>query len=279
VRREVWEHPALYAAPLTVAGLILLGFLLSALGPPKGVSVQVTMSPALQAASHGTAYHIAAWAITVTSIVVGLFYALSALHTERRDRSILFWKSMPVSNLITVAAKAFVPLALLPALAFAIIIGLQLIMLAIAATGLMLHGLGLSDLWMQVDLFRNGLAALYTLVVVTLWYAPIYAWALLVSGWAKRAPFLWAVLPPLALMLVEQLALGTSHAAGVVMDRLSGFSAALGGAASPEGASFDPLSRLTPMAFITSPGLWGGLAVAGLLLAAAVWLRRRRESI
>jgi ABC-2 type transport system permease protein len=278
VRREIWEHPALFAAPLVVAGLILIGFVLSALGPPKGVSVQLTLSPDLQAASHLAPYHIAAFAIMAVSVAVGLFYALSALHTERRDRSILFWKSMPVSDLTTVAAKAFIPLALLPALAFVLIIGLQLVMLVIAEAGLALHGQSPAGLWGEVDLLRNGIATLYTLVAVTLWYAPIYAWALLVSGWAKRAPFLWAVLPPLALMLVEQMALGTGHAAGVVMNRLGGFSAALGGGA-PQDGPIDPLSRLTPLSFIASPGLWGGLVVAALFLAAAVWLRRRREPI
>jgi len=279
LRREVWEHPALYAAPLTVAGLILVGFLISCASLPQRFSAGLVLDPAMQAARHAEAYHFTGFAIMLTSIVVGLFYSLGALFNERRDRSILFWKSLPVSDLTTVAAKACVPLVVLPVFAFAIATALQLIMLAASTVVLAVNRLSPASLWSQLDVAQNGLLFLYSLAVVTLWYAPIYAWALLVSGWAKRAPFLWAVLPPLALCLVEKMAFGTSHAGGLLMDRLGGFSAGFSPGAFTQRGVVDPLSRLDPARLVSSPSLWAGLVVAAVFLAAAVWLRRRREPI
>ena len=68
---------------------------------------------------------------------------------------------------------------------------------------------------------------LYGLVVHALWFAPLYAWLLLVSAWARRAPLLWAVLPSLALGVVERMAFGTSHFGSLIRYRLWARSAGL----------------------------------------------------
>ena len=62
-----------------------------------------------------------------------MFYCLDALYGERRDRSILFWKSLPVSDLTTVLSKASIPIVVLPLLTFAVTVATQLIMLLSAA--------------------------------------------------------------------------------------------------------------------------------------------------
>jgi ABC-2 type transport system permease protein len=122
------------------------------------------------------------------------------------------------------------------------------------------------------------LVMLYGLAVHALWYAPIYGWLLLVSAWAKRAPFLWAVLPVFAGFVVEKIAFGTSHVASLVRYRVLG--------AMSEAFALDAMSEpitqvslLDPVRFLGSPGLWIGLAFAAAFLAAATWLRRRREPI
>ena len=118
---------------------------------------------------------------------------------------------------------------------------------------------------------------LYSMIVLGLWYAPIYGWLLLVSAWARRAMFLWAVLPPLALCVVERIAFGTTHLASILKSRLIGFAAdayEFGG----HGA-IDSLSQLTPLRYLGTPGLWIGLVAAALLLAATVRMRRYRDPI
>ena len=95
-----------------------------------------------------------------------MFYCLDALHGERRDRSILFWKSLPVSDLTTVLSKASIPLVILPLLTFAITVATQLIMLLLSSAVLLASGLSVATLWTQLSLFQMSLMLLYHLVTV-----------------------------------------------------------------------------------------------------------------
>jgi ABC-2 type transport system permease protein len=279
VRRELWEHRSIFIAPLTVAILVLFGFVISML--------HLLNHGRFRAESHGFStvapYDFAAFSVMATVFVIAVFYSLGALHGERRDRSMLFWKSLPVSDLITVLAKASIPLVVLPAVAFVIIFAMQVIMLILDSSTFMFGGQSAEPLWTQVAPIQNWIALIYSLIVLALWHAPIYTWLLLVSGWAKRAPFLWAVLPPLALCLVEKVAFASSNFAELISYRMVGFTQAYADGAfnsRPPGAGpVAPLQQLDPVRFFTSPGLWLGLVFAAAFLAGAVWLRRRREPI
>ena len=253
--------------------------------PTQSARTGATMTPAQRAALAVLPYDFAAVALIVTLFIVAVFYCLGALHNERRDRSILFWKSLPVPDLTTVLAKAAVPVLILPPVVFVIAIVTQLIMLAMNAAALVAHGKSVGVLWANLPLGSLSLVLVYGLVTLTLWWAPIYAWLLLVSGWAKRAPFLWAVLPPLLLALAEKIAFNTGHVASQISYRLLGSlqeafvipsKAALKAAGGfPNGG----VPQLDPVNFLRTPGLWIGLAVAVALVAAAVWSRRYREPI
>ncbi len=279
IRRELWENRSVYIAPLAVAVLLLLGFLISAINLPHSMRAVLALDPALQRAAIEKPYDIAAILTMLTAFIVGVFYCLDALHGERRDRSILFWKSLPVSDLTTVLSKASIPLVVLPVLVFAIIVATQLIMLLVATAVLLGNGVSAATLWSQLPLIQMSLALLYGLTVIALWHAPIYGWLLLVSGWARRTTFLWAVLPPLALCVVEKIAFNTSYFASLLKYRLiGGFTQAFVFEAHG-GVPADPLTQLTPGNFLSAPGLWIGLAFAAAFLAAAARLRRYREPI
>ena len=114
VQRELWENRSVYIAPLLVVAVFLFGFVISTIGMPQRRPATLKLSAEKQRAAIGQPYDVAAIALTITSFIVGLFYCLDALHGERRDRSILFWKSMPVSDLTTVLSKASIPLVVLP---------------------------------------------------------------------------------------------------------------------------------------------------------------------
>jgi ABC-2 type transport system permease protein len=103
VRRELWEHRSIYIAPLAAAAVFLLAFLTG-----------LTLSTAHRHEPLDTPYVFAAALIMGTGFIVGIFYSLDALYGERRDRSILFWKSLPVSDLTTVLSKFAIPLVILP---------------------------------------------------------------------------------------------------------------------------------------------------------------------
>jgi ABC-2 type transport system permease protein len=207
-----------------------------------------------------------------------VFYCLGALHNERRDRSILFWKSLPVSDLTAVLAKAIVPLVVLPAVTIVIVCALHLFMLLMGTATLLAHGLDPTPFWTQVPWLRVEVTLLYLLVALSLWYAPIYGWLLLVSAWARRAPFLWAVLPPLALCLLEKIAFDTSNLGALLSYRLhGGFSEAFDVADVQDHHAMMHLPKIDVAQFLSTPGLWAGLVFAAGFLAAAVWMRRYRE--
>jgi ABC-2 type transport system permease protein len=278
VRRELWESRSIYLAPLGVAAVFLFGFLISLITLPARTRAALALGPMQQHAALEQPYIFAALLLMGTAFVVGVFYCLDALHGERRDRSILFWKSLPVSDLTTVLAKASVPIVILPLLSFAITVAVQLIMLLLSSAVLLASGLGIAALWRQVPLFHMSLMLLYHLVTVHgIWYAPIFGWMLLVSAWARRAAFLWAALPPLAIGVVERMAFNTSHFANLLMRRLAGPEGLP--AKAPGSAPMDPLAHADLGAFLSAPGLWIGLVLAAIFLAAAVRLRRYREPI
>jgi ABC-2 type transport system permease protein len=283
VRRELWENRSIYIAPLIAAAVYLFGDLISLVWVPRSMHGLASPDSTPQIVVLAMPYAHAAMLLMATGFLVGIFYSLDALHGERRDRSILFWKSLPVSDLTTVLSKASIPLVILPAVVFAITVVLQIVVRLLSTVALLLSGAGVAPLWGQLPLFQMQLVFLYGLIVVTLWYAPVYCWFLLVSGWAKRATFLWGVLPPLAIAAGEYIAFRTSYFSSLLQNRLFGFAAAAFDLKDKNGvpidAHFIPLAQLAPGRFLSNPSLWAGLLFAAIFLAAAVRLRRYQGPI
>src|SRR5947209_6776322 len=276
VRRELWENRSIYIAPLAVAAVFLFGFLFS--------MVKLRMhggwptDPAQEHHVLALPYQFAAGLIMGTALIVGIFYSLDALYGERRDRSILFWKSLPVSDLTAVLSKTAFPIIILPLLSFAVTIATQFIMLLLSVAVFLGNGPDFTTLWTRASFFHVSLMLLYHLVTVHgLWYAPLYGWLFLVSAWAPRAPFIWAFLPPFVVCFVEKIAFNTSYFLAMLERRLIG----------PEASTFmvpgksrmDMLAAIAPGQFWSVPGLWFGLAIAAAFLFAAVRLRRSRGPI
>jgi ABC-2 type transport system permease protein len=277
VLRELWEHRWLYIALLIVAAVFLGGFVIGAarlplsriMGSPRLPMMRLVAAP----------FDFASGALMLTYVVVAVIYCLAALHTERSDRSILFWKSLPVSNSTTVIAKAVIPVVILPLVTFAIIVVTHIVMLLAGSAVLLGRGIEVGPLWAQISLLPMWAAILYHLVTVhALYWAPFYGWLLLASAWARRASFLWAAVPVAAVLIIEKLIFDTSVFGRMLLSQLSGGAAAI---------PFPPHGNM-PMqapslasfgAFLASPGLWIGLAVFAALLAAAAWLRKRQGPI
>jgi ABC-2 type transport system permease protein len=271
VRRELWENRSVAIVPLAVAAVALFGFLIATIGRALATPDLVQRRAVL-----GEPYHFVSALIMGAAFIVGIFYSLDALHGERRDRSILFWKSLPVSDLTTVLSKLSIPIVFLPLFSFAIVVVAQLTMFCLSSLAMLGSGMNIGSLW--APLFRDLMMLLYHLLTVhMLWYAPLYAWMVLVSGWARRAVFLWAGLPPLAVFAIEKIAFRTDHFLNFLEYRLSG----------PEPfdmagshlSAMDGVANLSLAKFLTIPGLWAGLAFAALFLFAAARLRRQQGPI
>jgi ABC-2 type transport system permease protein len=282
VRREIWENRSLYLAPLIVAGVIIIGFMFTAVGlAERRRAILLIDDAARQRAAIEMPYSMAAMMIMFTAFIVGVFYCLDALHGERRDRSILFWKSLPVSDLTTVLSKITIPLAVLPAISFAVIIVTQLVILLITSAVLIAHGMSPLTTLAHTNLPQNTLILVYGLIAVSLWHAPTYGWMMLVSAWARRAAFLWALLPAVAISFFEKIVFGTNRFADFLKYRFMNWADdAFAFRRNAHGQPLlDSLSQLTPGRYLTTPGLWLGLIFAVVCLAIAIRLRRYRGPI
>jgi ABC-2 type transport system permease protein len=273
VRRELWENRSIYIAPLAVATVALFAFSLSSI-------VGIWEKPLrLNPAQPQAPYDMAAGLMMITGIIVSVFYCVDALHGERRDRGILFWKSLPVSDVTTVLAKASIPIVILPLLIVAITVAMQWLMLLLSSVVVLASGQSVAALWTNLSFFRMSLLLLYHILTAhALWPTPIYCWLLLVSGWSRRATFLWAALPLVAIGGVEQIAFHTWHFAALVGSRLIGAAPTVA-STSPDMFPTDPMTHIAPGSFLSSPGLWIGLAIAAAFLAVAVRLRRYQGPI
>jgi ABC-2 type transport system permease protein len=277
VRRELWENRSLYLAPLGIAVLILVASLIGAIRLPAALR-NGSLDPARQQELIEQPYALAALLLMFTTVVIGVFYCVDALQGERRDRSILFWKSLPVSDLTSVLAKTSIPLIVLPLITWAITVVTQAIMLLLGSARLLGSDGSIAELWTRVSLLPMSGILLYHLVFSHgLWWAPLWGWLLLVSAWARRAAFLWATLPLLAIGLLEKIAFNTSHFAALLLYRFSG--GPQGSEASANPMSMSGMALASPDQFLTSAGLWTGLAVFALFLAAATRLRHSRGPV
>ena len=275
VRRELWENRFLWMVPASVAALVLVSGLLTIVitlarsthealtTTPKGIATHLSISPA---------------PIMLCSLLVGVFYALDAMYGERRDRSILFWKSLPVSDMTSVAAKLMIPVIVAPAIGLALSVATQFTILVAAMILTRATDIPLPVIWNDAA-FIEGLPIMaYGLFAHALWYAPLYAWALLISAWARRAPALWFFVPPVLLVAVESMLTQTSAVSTFIMYRLRGvMGIAFDDSPDSSRGHIDRFDQLEPLALVTSPGFWLGLLFAGAAALASTHLRRRRE--
>ena len=293
VRRELWEHRSLIWAPLAMALTIIVLSLVSGV-VNGGMDIRFDEEQPLPALFSDPDKQRGIFAVLMAGLVlpqllVGLvvvfFYLLDCLFTERRDRSILFWKSLPVSDAKTVLSKLFVALVAVPLWiwALSLVVGLVVYgVIAATVSGTPAAGLGAwhGGTWLAVQASMLGKLAL-----AALWYLPVAGWLLLVSVLAKRAPFVWATLPFLVLSIAERTALGTQWVGSLVARRLFGFGEEIsftvtGSAvdAAEVGASLTRShNMLTEFPLLTSPELWLGALVGAGLVYAAIRLRRRSD--
>jgi ABC-2 type transport system permease protein len=225
------------------------------------------------------AYDALSGVIVIAALLVGVLYSAGALHGERRDRSILFWKSLPVSDAAAVLSKAAVPILLLPVIIFVLVAAASAAMVTLQTVVWVVQGYDPRALWARLDLPFLWLSLAYGLPFMALWYAPIYAWLLFVSSWAPRWPFLWAAAPLVAVLMVEHGALHDTSAHWMVERWLGGGVLqpySVGGAGA---VWIHRLADLDPARIYTLPQLWLGLAAAALLLAGAVRMRRTRGAL
>ena len=219
LRREFWEHKGAFVwAPVAVAAAMILlvggGFLYAmTFGSPEQVQfnghtvMQINgIPPELRykvAHIAASGYMGLAAPVFIVLAVVVFFYCLSALHDDRKDRSILFWKSLPLSDRDTVLSKVLTAVLVAPLVTIAIGTVAALAMLVFGLIGTAGKGLNLfAPVLMEPNLYLAPLYMLAFLPVYAMWALPTVGWLLLVSSWARSKVFLWAVGTPLIVALL-----------------------------------------------------------------------------
>ena len=285
IRREFWENRAIWMIPAVFGGLLLLAALFTQVSIPRLTSPQESE----QAAAFF-------WVVVggMFYLVMGVYstwYLLDCLYTDRKDRSILFWKSLPISDVTTVLCKLLVGMVIIPLVYFAAANVTALIaafILSIRARASIGSSLWNGDVWGQVQVLW-----LYVIVTSVVWYLPIAGWLMLVSALAKRAVMLWAVLPPLLLYFLERVFFGTHTVGELISRRLAGLPLVSfkglgshygwthdGGVVDNTGSPAPSVWHLiNPSGFFTSAETWIGVAIGIALIVAAIQLRMRRSEI
>jgi len=284
LRREFWENRAIWMIPAVIGGCMILIALFGRVDL-MSISAQVPR----QAVGGGFLLAVGATFFVVMS-VYSTWYLLDCLYADRKDRSVLFWKSMPISDTTTVLSKLATALVVIPAVYFAAADLTSLIMAFIVSVrssssigGALWH----ADLWLQLQALW-----LYMIVTTALWYLPIAAYLLVVSAWARRAVMLWSILPPLALVLIERWFFDGHVIASKIGERLLGYPAQAfrddPGSSSWVTTVVDDDAITTPASiwgffnaggFFSSADTWIGAAAGVALIACAVQLRTRRTEI
>jgi len=261
VKRELWEHRSLWIAPLVVAGIFLILSVLA--GIAAGVHFNnVTFGPGhMGGLGRGEQNPVLvgilgmAGPLFLVSCITIVVYLLDCLYGERKDRSILFWKSLPVSDAHTVLSKFAVGMVIVPLAVYLLTLVCHAFMGVVLSLGVpgfnKLVGVGPGD-WIHAQGRFLGM-----LVASLLWYAPLGAWYMLASVVARRAPILWASMPLVALGVIESIFFHTRYFWKFI------------------GLRFQPQDDF--LQAIVRPDLWLGLVAAAGILYMVIRLRRYRD--
>lgn len=292
IRREVWEHKAIWIAPsVVIACLVLLVITgnvhLGPIGTMEGNDTFGAFPPDVQQKLLLIAYAGLALVVDMVMGIIAFFYALDSLYADRRDRSVLFWKSLPLSDSETVLSKFAVAAVVIPLVSLLGAFAAQFVVATGGSAKLAMSGMSAGIMWQPEAIFGGMTIAFLWCVTAILWYAPVIAYLMLASAWAPKGPFLWAVLPPVAILLLERVVLYSQYVSDFIAGRLFGLYKLLGrreDAGASDAADASAVTKLSNIdmvgslkEFYSSPDLWLGVVAAGLLLAAAMWVRRYRD--
>jgi len=302
--REFWENKGAFrTTPLVIGGICVALLLMAIFTTTHFDNELYTFKQAVRALAMQPAESRAArlYQVMIGSSVfftmvlsfVKFFYLLGALYDDRKDRSILFWKSLPASDLLTIASKLLAAMLVAPLMFWVVFVLTQIVMAIIASVMVMSVGENPWTLFLSVvNPLQAWFMVLISYLTASIWFLPFYGWLLFVSAFAPRIPLLFAVLPPVVFAILQgwikflQTFTFDSNLFGIIGEWMANSPAiltvrvhnghgmlALG---VPTTNAFDHAVTFSNMLDrLFSLQMLAGLAVAAVLLAGAWWLRQR----
>ncbi|MGK2924879.1 MAG: hypothetical protein ACSLE2_04600 [Lysobacterales bacterium] len=304
VQREYWENKGAFrTTPLVIGGIYIVFLLMSIFTTAHFDNELYTFREAVRLlaqqpeafrAAHGYEVMLGSSVFfTIVLAFVVFFYLLGALYDDRKDRSILFWKSLPASDTLTIASKLLAAMVLAPLIFWIVFVLTQIVMAVIASLMVLSVGENPWTLFLSVlNPLKAWVILLMSYLAASIWFLPLYGWLLLVSAFAPRIPLLFAVLPPVVFALLQlwidflqTFTLNTSLF-GVIGEWVANSPAILTAQVNngrgvvalgvPLEGDFDHAVTLANMLDrLFSLHMLAGLAVTAVFLAGALWLRRR----
>jgi ABC-2 type transport system permease protein len=284
VRREFWENRAIWMVPAIIGAALTLAALFGK------VDMVPLASPEQSRVMGGVVLFAFGVSFFAVMSLYSTWYLLDCLYADRKDRSVLFWKSLPISDTATVLSKLFTGLIAIPLVYFFaadISTLLMAFIISVRARSSVGSALWQPDLWLQLQALW-----LYLIVTTAVWYLPFAGWLMLVSAWAKRAVMLWSILPLLALYLVERWFFGTHVVGTQLEERTLGYIPRAFHDLSDHAGwvttviDNDTITTpgsvwrlLNPLGFFSSPATWLGVVVGVALIVATIQLRLRRTEL
>jgi ABC-2 type transport system permease protein len=290
IKREIWEHRSIFVTPLVVAIIVTLGTI-SAIVFVSGFAQELEMAVfgATQMAGDKGLRILLTGFFTGTSIpfiiamvVLTIFYSLDSLYAERKDKSILFWRSLPVTDAEAVVSKLITAVIVIPLVTVIAIIGTHIINLIITSIWLSVKGGDAGQLiWSSLSLMSDWLAALIVSMASAITLLPFVGWFLCVSAYTKRSPLLMAFLPLALLPLIEWIFLRTHYFADWAFMRLRLRDLVRDTVGDENILVSDHIANLLIhldfVQFMSSPSVWTGIVVSALLTTGAMYVRRFRD--
>ncbi|MBT8140943.1 MAG: hypothetical protein HKN88_01140 [Gammaproteobacteria bacterium] len=302
LKREYWEHPAFWIAPAVVFGIVILGALggfIQGVGGTIGFThlvngLEMTPEGGRTGVIYATFIGIQSVFLIVMPWVI-FFYLLDALFSERKERHILFWKSLPVSDTETVISKVLTASLVIPVCFFLGVFVTKIVVLILSTLFIWFGGGSAYELlWKPAPIFSDVGVSIYTIIASGLWMLPFTGWLLFASSLAKKArPFLWAVLTPIFIAMMEGIMFGSNN----FVDMIGNYVGSFFETAFQVGNSdlnvdiegwddlhkldlpddFSLTSIINPVGLLSSIKLWVGAALGSAFIAGAIYLRRYRD--
>jgi len=305
IMREILDGKNGYIrVPIILAAVTIVLLLLSSIGFGKAIHFDgmekegieslgdaIAMASEKEGDELPSAVTLGYWAMTVLPWIafpfVVFFSLLGSLYEERRDRSILFWKSMPTADWQEVSAKLFVPIIVAPLIFLAVVIAAQIVIAFLLSIIVLFQGGPMLEMWPLGLMIQTWFAGLTMYYVHALWALPLFAWVSLVSAYANRMPFLWVVLAPAILIAVEGIFFETHRIGKWISIHMGGWmdgafghydKVNTGHIDGPRDVLAFLLGRpqLDALAFsLGSLHFWVGLMIAGGFIYATIEMRKR----
>ena len=311
LRREFWENRgAFLTTPIVVGGLFILATILAMTATSVFVTKvngqEFVLSQFTQLLAdvnpEELEYEMDSGLLALVTIFnlvatfVVFFYLLGSLYDDRKDRSILFWRSLPVSDFQTAMSKLLSAVVVVPVLSLSVWLATALILMILASIPFIgSEASALEYLWGPADPLRMYFSMLVASAVQALWMLPIWGWAIFCSAFAKSKPFLWATFLPFMIYVLEKWLsfiryfnfsgdvfgswLSERLFAGSVpiLVVFDGDFDAMAATMDAARASGFPVDLGAILGRLATSSMWTGVAIGAALIAAAIYIRRYRD--